>query len=221
MYRFRVQVNSVHILRFLRFTPKLRSPFSLIHMFPDSTLMFSDSFPLTPIFPIKPVTPIPPSWRHSLVIFRSCLSAYSRLFDPPRFHCSDVPELQTHFPTLVISFLSSPFPLLLRLRSVLSSSPCIRLRIYRHVLATISRIRIIVFNPPLLQSPPSDFCPNSVFRISASLSSEIKPAWESKGAAHKLKPGFSDAKCFSVQLRYFFHLPYNSEPLRSTVLSPP
>ena len=191
MYRFRVQVNSVLILWLLRFIPKLRSSFSPIHMSSDFSLMFSDSFPLTPIFPIKPATLIPPSWRHSLVIFRSCLSAYSRLFDPPRFHCSDVPELQTHFPTLVISFLSSPFLLLLRLRSVLSSSPCIRLRIYRHVLSTIYRIRIIVFSPPLLQSPPSDLRSNSVFRISSVLSSEIKPTWESKGAAHKLKPKVS------------------------------
>ena len=65
----------------------------------------------------------------------------------------------------MISFLSRIFPFLLRLRSVFSSSPCIRLRIYRHVLSTIYRIRIIVFNPPLLQSPPSDLRSNSVFRM--------------------------------------------------------
>ena len=191
MYRFRVQVNSVLILRLLRFIPKLRSSFSPIHMSSDFSLMFSDSFPLTPIIPFKPVTPISPSSRHSHLITRSCLSALFRLFDRTRFHCSDVPELQTHIPTLVISFLSRTFPFSLRLRSVLSSSPCIRLRIYRHVLSTIYRIRIIVFNPPLLQSPPSDLRSNSVFRISSVLSSEIKPTWESKGAAHKLKPKVS------------------------------
>ena len=176
MYRFRVQVNSVLILRLLRFIPKLRSSFSPIHMSSDFSLMFSDSFPFTPIIPSKPVTPISPSSRHSHLITRSCLSALFRLFDRTRFHCSDVPELQTHIPTLVISFLSSPFSLLLRLCSVFSSSPCICLHIYRHVLSTIYHIRIIVFNPLLLQSPLSDFCPNSIFRISATLSSKIKPA---------------------------------------------
>ena len=83
----------------------------------------------------------------------------------------------------------------------------------------IYRIWIIVFNLLLLQSPLSDFCPNSILRIFAILSFEIKPTWESKGAVYKLKPRFSDAKFFSVQLHSLFHFPYNSEPLRSTVLT--